>query len=181
MLVYSREGCHNKTNAEFKSTEMYNFYRVKYPDMKISKQKFTAICRAYNTFIMTEMVTNGVEFYLPFRMGTLSVRKYPTRPILINNNKVLVSHLPVDWVATKAYWEKNPKAREEKKLIRLSNEHTNGYRYKFYWDKRTCLTHNQTHYSFMAARQWRVALAKVLKDENITTAFYLDETKTQIN
>ena len=68
------------------------------------------------------------------------------------DNKLDTSNLIPDWKATKLLWMENPMARENKKLIFHMNEHTEGYWFRFKWDKSIANFRNKIAYSFVPTR-----------------------------
>lgn len=172
MLIFKRG--QGKNNANCVLRDAYLRFK-KQEDIRIGEKKYLDICKAYNEFIMLDVVCRNAQVSLGV-LGTLSIRKYKCKP-RIHDGKLVVNHMPVNYKATKEYWERDPEAHKQKKLIRLTNEHTNGYRYRFFWDKDIPKIINKCFYSFTPIRRFSRMLNDVLKDENIVIDFYLDETK----
>lgn len=57
-----------------------------------------------------------------------------------------------DWKAT----------RETGKPVYLLNEHSNYFKYRFYWQKKDCLLINKGAYQFVACRQNKRDLAQLI-------------------
>jgi hypothetical protein len=170
-----------KNNADYTQEDAYKYMKEHNPDIKISYKTYLALCMAFNDFLMQDMMYNTSDIYLPANLGSIGIRKYDCNPRINSSGTVVMSQTPVDYRATKAYWEKHPEAREQKKLIRYLNNHTNGYRHRFFWDK---ITHNFTNkfaYQFVPLRKYSRMLANILKDDNISIDFFLDMTKLKHN
>jgi len=172
MLTFKRGLGKNNANCVLKDS--YKRYEkiVKNP---LGERDYIEICKAFNEFLMLDVVCRSAQVTLG-RLGVLSIKKYKCKPRMVEG-KVSVNHMPVDYKATKEYWERNPEAHARKELIRLTNDHTNGYRYRFFWDKFTTRLPNKQFYSFTTVRRFSRMLSDVLKDDNIIIDFFLDETK----
>jgi len=109
---------------------------------------FISIANNFNKFLM-DKVLEGFEVILPARTGAISIvgTKQQIR-FDIEGNPIL----PPDWVRTKALWDRNPEAKERKQLVYITNDHTNGVRYKFFWSKKRILIPNKSLYSLRMTR-----------------------------
>ena len=172
MLVFKRgQGKHN-ANCVLK--DAYKRYKgmARQP---VTERQYIEICKAFNNFLMLDVLCRSAEVNIG-ALGSISIRKYKCKP-KIRDGKLVVSHMPVNYKATKEFWEKNPEAYKKRTLIRLTNEHTNNYRYRFFWDRTTSKVSNKSYYSFIALRKYGRMLNDVLKDDGIIIDFFLDETK----
>lgn len=127
---------------------------------EFDKKKFSAITQEYWNMVIDAMIFENYEVRFPFRLGYLKIVKYKKAPKFVNG--VLVN-AQVDWGATRKLWEENPEAKTEKKLRFNSNEHSDGYRYTFWWDRRSSNVKNIGAYSFKIARPKARKLAAVIK------------------
>lgn len=110
-------------------------------DKKIYKQ----IVKEYITIVF-EKIFDGNIYYMPYGFG----------PLYVNKRKVIVGkRLSPDWEATKKYG----------KMVFHLNEHTNGFKYSFKWDKGGCRFRNGRLYRLEIARLNKRALAKSIKQE----------------
>lgn len=122
--------------------ESYKIYR-KEVENPIPQSMFRDIAGEYSKFLL-EKVFKGEEVTLPGRLGTLSIVG-TKRKLKYDENGNL--KLPPNWRKTKELWEKNPKAKEEKKLVYCLNEDTDGVSYKFHWSKNRVAIENKTLYA----------------------------------
>lgn len=83
----------------------------------------------------------------------------------IIKRKVNLKKLKPDWKETKKLWERNPQAKEDKKLIYHLNQHTKGYYYKILWVRG--YIKNITSYSFKPVRQFQRDLSHTVKTGNV--------------
>lgn len=87
---------------------------------------------------------------LPYRLGRIAVSK----------RKRSLKRLPIDWALTKELGTR----------VVTFNDHSQGYRYKVYWNKKAAVVKNKAYYSFYFVRDANRELAKAIK-ENITDYF----------
>jgi hypothetical protein len=106
------------------------------------------------------------------RMGFLKIVKKKIR-IQLNpeTGKLDTRYLKPDWKATKELWSKDQLAKEQKKLVYHTNKHTNGYYYRWYWDKRTSTAVNQLYYKFEACRYNERLISKAVKSGHLIDAY----------
>lgn len=111
----------------------------------VGYKKFRSILSDYFKYISEEVIINGKEFKFPCRMGTLQVVKH--RPKNYNSKS-----LRIDFGTSKQLGKK----------IFFLNEHSDGYKYRFHYCKKNCLTENKSKYQFVATRANKRLLAKVI-------------------
>jgi hypothetical protein len=115
----------------------------------LALKSYIDIANGFMKFIMQE-VAEGNEITLPANMGTICVvgRKPPIRTTE-NGMKLL----PIDWIATKILRDKDPIAKEERRVVYHLNEHTGGVVYKVHWSKKNMAVTNKNLYSLVIARK----------------------------
>lgn len=123
---------------------------------------YRKVLKEFNSYLM-EQIVEGKKIELPCGLGWIEVCRH--KPAYkIENGKLDTGNLPVDWKRTKEYWKKDPVAAAAKKVLFHTNEHTDGYRYKIMWQKKTKTVHVTNYYSLKPARAFSLLLAKYLKD-----------------
>lgn len=160
--------------------DAYKAFKLKYTETDLIRKRYVDICYAVNTKISEKLVTDSMQFKIPFRLGTLSITKNKLK-IKIKDNKVQTNKLKVDYGATWKYWNEiyPGKTRNEikeipnKVVIYYTNDHTNGYIMKWRWIKRGAKAVNIKAYSFKPTKYNRLFLAKHIKDENRENDYYL--------
>lgn len=158
-----------KYNTDYGIIDIYKFYKKaqKEKDLPIIELPiFRKIIKYYNIETCKGIVENSNEFRLPFRLGYLRIRKFKTRIISDANGKLKTGHMHPDWKATKALWLTNPKAKEDKKIVWHTNNHSQGYYYKWYWDKRACNITNSSVYSLTMSRNNKRLISKIVKTKD---------------
>ena len=146
------EGTYKK---DFGSNEVYNYYKDNViPELQVDKQTFRKICDEFNKLIIDEILVNSEEVRLPYRLGTIRVKKSKMK--YDDKNK-----LKIDWAAS----------RKLGKRIYHLNDHTGGYKYRFYWTKG--IVKNITAYSFIPTRTNTRTLASILKDKDRQLDYFM--------
>jgi len=155
-------------------------YKLVYPE--IERKQYVQICHMINETLSDKIIKESLEVKLPFRLGTLSIKKNKTR-ISVKDGKLEKNKLIIDWEKSWEYWHneypgksrKEINAIKDKVVIYNMNDHTNGYVMRWSWDKSTCNLHNQTVYQFRPTKRNRLALAAWIKSEEKENDYYLQK------
>ncbi len=106
---------------------------------------YKAICADFNKKVIKDILYDSGTFKLPHRLGEIRIQK---KKMNFNDS----SKLKVDWKRT----------NELGTRIYHLNDHTDNYRYKWYWRKSKAIIKNKTAYSFTATRDNMRTLARIL-------------------
>lgn len=147
----------HKINLSYGNDDIYKSYKDN--GGTLTKKQFISIISKFNLKMSNKIVTEGVEFRLPYRLGFIRI-KTNKQKIVIKDGKLDKSKLPIDWATTRRIWrEDNPDLSwdeiyelEDKPLIYHTNSHANGYIMKWYWDRRLCNIKNQGLYGFKTVK-----------------------------
>ena len=140
---------------DFGSDEVYKYYKNNViEELQVDKQLFRKIFDEFNKLIIDAILINSEEIKFPYRLGTLRVKKSKMK--YDDKNK-----LKIDWAAS----------RKSKKKIYHLNDHTGGYKYRFYWSKG--IVKNISAYSFIPTRTNTRTLASILKDKNRQLDYFM--------
>ena len=120
----------------------------------------------------TIIVNEGKDFVMPFRLGSVGIRKQKIRVHMNEDGTVDKRFLRPDWKATKDLWERDVEAKVSKQLVFHLNKHFGGYNAKWFWDKSTCSIPNQTAYSLTMTRDNRRKLSKAIFNEELDVDYY---------
>lgn len=131
----------------------------------LKEGEFYKIIREVNKLLAIELV-KGNEIKLPHKLGTLEVRKRPTR-IAIQDGK-LVTNLPIDWDKTLKLWYEDEESFNNKTLIRVENEEV----FKVYYNKKDANYNNKSFYDFRPNKELKKSLTKSAR-EGTLEAFML--------
>lgn len=137
----------NRVQNPYTLPDMYERYIQEYSVIyKVDYSVFVKIVSEFYKQVMEEVLYNAKSFKLPFRMGRLMVVK----------TKVNLDHLNarlMDW----------QKAVQVGKRVYHLNEHSNGYKYYFFWNKSDCIIENAFFYRLIPTRANKRLLAKLIK------------------
>lgn len=111
----------------------------------VDLKTYKAILIDYFQYIRDQIMQESKEVKLPCRLGTLQIIKHQPKEFTGKS-------LRWDWKAT----------RETGKPVYLLNEHSDFYKYRFFWSKRGCLLTNKGKYQFVASRQNKRDLAQII-------------------
>ena len=140
---------------DYGSNDVYKYYKKTIiPELQVDKQTFRKICDEFNKLIIEEILINSEEIRFPYRLGTLRIKKSKMK--YDDKNK-----LKIDWAAS----------RKLGKRIYHLNDHTGGYKYRFYWTKG--IVKNITAYSFIPTRTNARTLASILKDKDRQLDYFM--------
>jgi len=164
----------SKIKGDYKSIDLYNYYKSlieKGSKYDIKQKLFSSIIKDFNeTLYQREIVLNNHEFTIPCRLGTLRIKQFKRRYKIDENNK-LISKLACNYKATKELWAKNPKAKEDKKLIFHENSHSDGYEFRCHWSKKKSNTPCKSFYQFIPCRTNKRFISECIK-KGINLKFY---------
>jgi hypothetical protein len=163
----------DKLTADYRVKDIYKDLTTDVPYIT-----FSAFIQEANDSLLKEVIYNNMQIKLP-GMGHIEIRKRRPR-ILDKAGNIKKRALKIDYKATKDLWKElyPDKSKEEIKELRdkpvvyHTNKHSDGYIYKFVWDKLTCNMPFKSFYRFKAARGYTRLLAKELKKENCKLDFY---------
>ena len=140
-----------KVNYDRKSYTIADFY-ISYKSYieentpyDVDLKTFKSIVTDYFKYIRDEVMLQSKEVKLPYRMGTLQIVKHLPKEFTGKS-------LRYDWKATK----------ELGKPVYYLNDHSQGYKYRFFWSKQDCNIPNRIKYMFVASRANKRNLAQII-------------------
>jgi hypothetical protein len=173
MLVYPRGN--RKILADYKFKEIYNFYKERYKEDALPRHIVKEIYKRLFPEIVKLMVFENLDYRLPARLGSLRIKKKEVGPRINQDGKLDTRGLSVNWKKTKQLWQKiypdktanEISSIEGKPVVREMNEHSNGYRLIWFWDKSTCNVKNQSAYIINITRDNDKILSSAVKTNNL--------------
>ena len=114
----------------------------------ISYKQYRSIITDYFKYLKEQLLYNSKCVKLPYRLGSIQIVKH--KPKHYDKRS-----LRIDYKATKQY----------NKLIFLTNEHSNFYKYRCHWDKTNVLVKNKTNYQLVMTRANKRELAQIIKNK----------------
>ena len=138
--------------------DAYKHYTADLPEtspFNVEYNLYRQICEAFNKQICKYILKEAGEFHLPYRLGSIRIKK--TKMDYSNKNM-----MRPDWKRTK----------ELGKTVYHLNDHTDGFRYRWAWNKSNVVTVGKKLYSFYATRTNKRELARLLKDDDIKVDYF---------
>ena len=135
--------------------DAFKYYRKHRPDDKkfvLTESQYFAIIRQINN-ILVKHIVKGDPVKLPYRMGTIELRKYKGSIKLDEHGKV-VTNLPVDWDGTLKLWYEDEESYRNKTLLRINEKEI----YKIYWNKEDSNFNNRCFYEIKFNKELKAEL-----------------------
>mgnify|MGYP003507639010 FL=1 len=174
-----------KNNCNKRTKDLYNFYIKNIDSIKsingtgktkglynVGTKLYGKIVKDLHMSLMSMIMKDNFEFTLPVRMGDLRVGKKKIPVNLDQDGNLRKGPLQVDWGKTNKLWAVDDEAKKNKVRIFYTNEHTNGYKHNFRWSKKKIRLEHVYYYRFVASRDNKRMLNKVLKDPTLNVNYY---------
>lgn len=146
----------NKTAKNTKSYTIASFYNDYLTSIEpdtvydIDYTKYRAIITDYFQYLRQRLIEEGKMIKLPYRMGNVQIIK--SRPKHLDKRS-----LRIDYQATKQY----------NKLILLDNAHSDGFKYRCYYNKTDMMVPNKSKYQLVLTRANKRHLAALIKSREM--------------
>lgn len=183
-----KEAYERKVNVTGGLWDAYKFYKNKYKKSVVDRKLYVTVCQEFNKRISDKIIRESTEFRLFNRLGFIRIKTFKLA-IRIKNGKIDTQRNSVNWSKTLDLWEQLYGTRDRralkdipnKKLVIHTNEHSNGYSMKWYWDKRGCNIKNKTLYKFNPVKggvsdgcyYGRRGLSSWIQSDERTNEYYL--------
>ena len=159
---------------------LYRYYRQvlelsgyldKRSDYNVSEAEFGRVLRLFNQKAKDALIYDSWVFKLPYRLGTIYIKKKKMAIKLASNGELYKHNLAPDWKRTKDLWAKMyPGLSDEelkkipnKKIVYYTNEHSYGYKFVIHWQKKYCNIRGHGPYEFKFAKDNRRELANAIR------------------
>ena len=149
----------NEPNKSAKNTKSYtiaSFYNSYLTDIEqdtvydVDYTKYRAIVTDYFQHLRQQLIEEGKMIKLPYRMGNVQIIK--SRPKHLDKRS-----LRIDYKATKEY----------NKLILLTNEHSDFFKYRCWYNKTDMIVPNKSKYQLVLTRANKRHLAALIKSKEM--------------
>ena len=165
-----------KIKVDYGRTDMYKHYNKtvngKPERFQLSYSDFSKVLNKFNKDITTLIMKDAHEFILPKRLGIIRIKKYKPKLKLDEEGNLKTKYLPVDWKSTNELWANNEEARENKKRVYYLNNHSDGYRYLWYYSTYRSALPNKSLYRFIPTRTNKRDLSRLIKDPYFKGDYY---------
>jgi len=165
-----------KVEVHYGRPDMYKHYLksvVGEPTrFQLTYSAYSKILNKFNKDISSLIMEKSFEYILPKRLGIIRIKKY--KPVLKLDDKgnLTTKYLPVDWKATRELWETDAQAKEDHKRVYFLNNHSDGYRYLWYYSTYRSALPNKSLYRFIPSRDNKRNLCKLIKDPTFKGDYY---------
>lgn len=152
-------GMRNEPNRSAKNTKSYtiaSFYNDYLSSIEpdtiydINYTTYRAIVTDYFKYLQQRLIEEGKMIKLPYRMGNVQIIK--SRPKHLDKRS-----LRIDYQATKQY----------NKLILLDNAHSDGFKYRCWFNKTDMMIPNKSKYQLVLTRANKRHLAALIKSREM--------------
>jgi len=163
----------SKIKVDCGRMDMYKHYLKLDKNNNASYSEYAKVLNAFNKKISEKIMKESFEFIIPYRLGNLRIKKYKPSIKVDKNGNLNYKRLNPNWKATKELWNKDKEAKNTKKIVFHTNDHSDGYNYKWHFSNYRSNCANRSVYSFIPTRTNKRALAELIKDEEFTGDFYM--------
>ena len=139
----------NKIQNPYTLRDIYEFYCTEHSSNRLYDVPWSVYVQIANEFykeIVNGIIEKNRTFRMPFRLGEFFILKEK-----IDLNKL--NSRAIDWEKTNRYG----------KIIYHLNEHTDGYKYSYQWDKKDTKLPNLYFYRLVPTRTNKRRLARLIK------------------
>lgn len=171
----------NKSNIEihFGILDFYKSYKRKSLN-PVNKGVYSSIVKEINESISNAMIYTGYEFEMPNIKFSISIAKKKHKIKFDESGNPIIKWLPVDYQETKKLWNKLYPDKTEEEILKIPdrprvynrNKHSNGYVYRWYFNRILSNCVNQSVYYFEPTRTNRRNLAKYIQSEDFVDRYY---------
>ena len=147
---------YNKSANKTKSYTIASFYNDYLDSIErdtvydIDYTKYRNIVTDYFQHLRQKLIEEGKMIKLPYRMGNVQIIK--SKPKHLDKRS-----LRIDYQATK----------KTGKLIFLLNEHSDMYKFRYWWNKIDMVVPNKNKYQLIATRSNKRRLAQIIKNKEL--------------
>lgn len=146
----------SRTKKEYRTNSKENYLRFltenKLTEKDLSFSKYTKNLEICNWMWVEYALRTGEKIYLPYGFGPIVVNKKKLKIFKIHKGKKYINLRP-DW----------KKTRELGKTVYHTNEHSDGYNFRWAWFPSECKLHLSDLYVFRPARYTSRAINKYIR------------------
>jgi hypothetical protein len=163
----------SKVKVDCGRMDMYRYYLKNNKRDRTDYSTYSKILNSFNKKVSMKIMEHAFDFPIPFRLGTLRIKKYKPSIKIDKEGNLKHKGLSPNWKATKELWEVDKNAKKSKKIVFHTNDHSDGYNYKWHFSNYRSNCANRSVYSFIPTRTNKRILAQLIKNEEFTGDFYM--------
>lgn len=141
----------------------YKYYRRNKPKEHkyvLTESQYFFITRRVNK-LLGELLINGEDIILPYRLGRLEIRKYEAK--ITTDDKKIKTNLPIDWDRTLKLWYEDKESYKNKTLVKVEEKEI----YKIYYNRIIAEYKNKSFFQFNVNRELKKELKQNIKKGKI--------------
>lgn len=119
----------------------------------ITELQFGTIIRRVNEYLVEKLLLGG-DIIFPYKMGKLSIRKYPVK--IEFKNDILKTNLHIDWKRTLNFWHEDEEAFKNKVILRCEDKNL----FSIIYLKKYSQLPNKKYYTFVPTRTVKRELSR---------------------
>lgn len=144
----------HRYKIDYSCQDIYSYYKET-NKRSVDYKTFKKLCVDFNKRLSHKIITESLEFKMPYRAGNLRIQS-KKRSIKFRDGKVDTVAMGIDWPSSHKMWRemypdktyKEIMAIPHKKVLVYTNDHSNGYVMRWFWDRRLSNMKNQSAYVF---------------------------------
>lgn len=132
-----------RVKVEYRTSgrEVYDKFMALHPTVNLTYDQWKQIIYTYNELFRDYILDTGEKAKLPWGLGSFAISKKKPKKFKEFEGKQYIN-LPVDWAKTK---------KAGKKIYHLNN-HSDGYRFKWFWFPREARIYQVEIWNFKPSR-----------------------------
>lgn len=160
-----------KVTVDYGRSDIFKAFK-KAEDIDIPQNIYSKVLNDFNREISRLILEEAFEFIIPNRIGTLRIKKY--KPKIFNKDGELKKNkLNPNWKKTNELWAKDAEAKANKILVYHTNEHSDGYEYKWHFSNYRSICKNKSAYCFIPTRTNKRAITALVTNEEFKGDYYM--------
>lgn len=130
--------------VEYRTTQrdVYNRFKLKYPEVDIDYNTWCIVIYNFNYAFRDYILETGNKAKLPFGFGEFTITKYKPRKEKTLTDGTPVVGLPINW----------KRSKELGQIVYHMNYHTEGFKFKWFWNRETARFERHTLWNFKPSR-----------------------------
>lgn len=160
-----------KIQVDYARGDIYKSYK-KTAKEPVVQSIHSKILNNFNKKVSRLILEETFEFLIPARLGTLRIKKYKPS-VFDKEGNLKKDKLNPNWKLTKELWENDLEAKANKKLVYHTNEHSDGYEYKWHFSNYRSTCKNKSAYCFIPTRTNKRAITALVTNENFEGDYYM--------
>ena len=153
--------------------DFYKFYKQN-SSKPVDKRTFTDFSKKLGAGIVRLITFDGVDVIFPWRLGSVYLKRVESKIYFNEDGTIDKRKNRIDWERTLKHWEviypnlsmDEIRSIPNKKCFYHLNGHSDGYKYRWYWDKVTSNVKNQNFYNFKPVRSIKRELTEYIRITN---------------